>query len=302
MPNAIDRMLYHDALFQRFHGLVDEGYIVLKKWNVPTRIALADSKTIRDIYTTKESPKGRIKSLFGDYPRDEQEERWLTLAPTYKSVSTPTQISDLVRFVVLHQYGGVYLDMDVLLLRDLRPLLLPNSASSDPQSQPAWAEQWVEQAENPGDYNTAVLSLPANSSISSYLLRGGARMGMNYHPRVLGQMLWKDGRNSELAMLHNAVFDPLVTDLRRQNTQICTVPCHKNFKSVFMREVEEPGKEWGNYQGSPENVRTGSKVLDAEGTYGAFVGTGTNRSMRNFFRGAFAYHIHNQVSPSRSVF
>ena len=115
-------------------------------------------------------------------------------------------------------------------------------------------------------------------------------MGMNFHPRVLGQMLWKDGRNGELAMLHNAVFDPLVTDLRRQYTPVCTVPCHKNFRSVFQREVEEATKEWSGYHGTSEHLRAHHDLPET---------AATNRSLKNFFRGAFGYHIHNQVSGFR---
>lgn len=36
---------------------------------------------------------------------------------------TLASYSDLVRVLLLHLYGGVWLDMDVLLLRDLAPLL-----------------------------------------------------------------------------------------------------------------------------------------------------------------------------------
>ena len=112
-------------------------------------------------------------------------------------------------------------------------------------------------------------------------------MGMNFHPLVIGRMMWWESRNEELAMLQNAVFDPLVTNLRRKGSDVCTVPCHKNFKSAFMRVVEEPEFEWSNYHGP--------RVDDSVGTWPP-----TNRSLSNFFRGAWAYHIHNQVrSPPR---
>lgn len=286
-PSALKTMFYHDPLFQRFRPLLDEGYITLKEWKLPSRIPLPRLSKALDphkLYRPSNPSANGEFAVADGVIQDAAGLLWLLPQSLYKHVATPTQVSDLVRFVVLHLHGGVYLDMDVLLLRDLRPLLLP-SPHLDSDVQPAWAEQWVEHVRDPGDYNTAVLSLPANSSLTSYLLRGGLRMGMNFHPRVLGRMMWKDGRNGELGMFHNAVFDPLVTNLRRRGTGKCTVPCHKNFESAFMGNVEEPEFEWSNYEGPPEHAAS----LNAEEE------VATNRTMENFFRGAFAYHIHNQV-------
>lgn len=277
--NAVEKMLYEDPIFQRFRPLVARGDIVLKSWTFPDRVPLA--RETAEIASTPELRRSMVTEngeivLANGIIQDTNGQQWLNLKSPHASLA-PVQVSDAVRFIVLHLHGGVYCDMDVLLLRDMRPLLLP-----DPTSGPrAFAEQWVERCA-PYDYNTAVISLPANSSLSSYLLRGGVRMGMNFHPRVIGRMLWNDGKSDEVNMLHNAVFDPLVTNLRREGTGTCTVPCHKNFQSAFMGEVEEKGKEWSNYHGE---VVEG---LQEEAVVG-------NRTLGNFFKGAFAYHVHNQV-------
>ena len=274
--NAVDRMLCQDPIFRRFRPLVARGDIVLKSWNFPDRVPLAR------VSPETASPPDMVPNLMTEDDetvlangtiQDINGQQWLPLKSTHASLA-PVQVSDAVRFIVLHLHGGVYCDMDVLLMRDMRPLLLPDPVTGNPR---AFAEQWVERC-GPYDYNTAVISLPAHSSLSSYLLRGGVRMGMNFHPRVIGRMLWQDGRSDELTMLHNAVFDPLVTNLRREGTGKCTVPCHKNFESAFMDEVEEKGNEWSNYHGE-----------QGEG------GVEGNRTLANFFRGAWAYHIHNQV-------
>ena len=276
--NAVGRMLCEDPIFRRFRPLVARGDIVLKSWNFPDRVPLAPASPATA--STPDTGSNMIAEddeivLANGTVQGSDGQRWLQLKSAHASLA-PVQVSDAVRFIVLHLHGGVYCDMDVLLLRDMRPLLLP-----DPASGPrAFAEQWVERC-GPYDYNTAVISLPAHSPLSSYLLRGGARMGMNFHPRVIGRMLWKDGKGDELKMLHNAVFDPLVTNLRREGTDTCTVPCHKNFESAFMGEVEEKENEWSNYHGELERQQ-------GEGLEG-------NRSLANFFRGAWAYHIHNQV-------
>lgn len=290
--DSVNRMLNDDPIIERFRSLIIErGDIVLKEWRFPRRIPLPKRNNDTDEengFDLNDNQKPGEKFNGSGIDQDSDGQQWLVLDPNRIAIS-PVAVSDAVRFIVLHLYGGLYCDMDVLLLRDMRPLLLPDSISS-PR---AFAEQWVERC-SPADFNTAVISLPANSSLSSYLLRGGLRMGWNFHPRVIGRMMWRDGRNGELEMLHNAFFDPLVTNLRRKGTNTCTVPCHKNFKSVFMSEVEEAPQEWSNYHRKPlsEAPKNGQDRGDnLEGTSMPF----TNRSMEFFFRGAWAYHIHNQV-------
>lgn len=284
-PSAVSTMLCSDPIFARFLPLVRRGDITLKSWSFPSRIPIpkntifandnSNNNTITtdNLYITPHpSPTNPNETFIApNLLLDANNETYLILPPTLSTLP-PVQISDAVRFITLHLHGGLYLDLDVLLLRDMRPVLLPHHP---------FAEQWVERSP-PSDYNTAVISLQANSSLSSYLLRGGVRMGMNFHPLVLGRMMVSEGREGELARLQNAVFDPLVTNLRRKNTDVCTVPCHKNFKSAFMRVVEEPELEWRSYRGE--------RVEDGVGMYPP-----TNRTLENFFRGSWAYHIHNQV-------
>lgn len=307
-PAAVEKMLCHDPIFQRFRPLVASGDILLKSWSFPDRVPLAHESSAAaaipstpdlrpGIVVTEEEEDEDGETVFGDgwddnsIVQDANGQQWLELKSPHASLA-PVQVSDAVRFIVLHLHGGLYTDMDVLLLRDMRPLLLPDPTNDGggeggggegkggggPR---AFAEQWVERCA-PYDYNTAVISLPAHSSLSSYLLRGGVRMGMNFHPRVMGRMLWGDGMAGLVQMLHNAFFDPLVTNLRRREGEgaVCTVPCHKNFQSAFMGEVEEGGREWSGWRGE---VGVGVE------------GVGGNRSLEHFFRGAWAYHVHNQV-------
>lgn len=295
--DSVDKMLYHDPIFQRFRPLVDRGDLVVKAWKFPLRVPLPSESNHTDAdnyFDTSDPEEGGERIIGKGIVQDANGQQWLMLNPTHLAFS-PVVVSDAVRFIVLHQHGGLYCDMDVLLMRDMRPMLLP-----DPVTGPRpFAEQWVERC-HPGDYNTAVISLPANSSLSSYLLRGGLRMGLNFHPNVIGRMMWRDGRNGELKMLHNAVFDPLVTNLRRKGTSMCTVPCHKKFGGAFMSRVEEASKEWSNYRG--ERLPTANATIIV-GEYGSHQGwdlPSTNRTMENFFHGAWAYHIHNQVCASIS--
>jgi hypothetical protein len=225
----------------------------------------------------------------------------------------PVAVSDAVRFVVLHLYGGAYFDMDVVMLRDMRPLLIGRGH--------AFAERWAAHP-RPGEYNTAIMSLTANSSLSSYLLRGGVRMGLNFHPRVIGRMAVKDKRNYELPMLETAVFDPIWTEFNRDRLGRCTVPCVHDYGQVFKAKIMKD--EWESFDREPlETVsnktspnpiseikrKDEGEIVLAEGmkfdrdtlsrtkykieqdNYPP-----TNRTLEHFFRGAWTYHVHNQWS------
>ncbi|KAL2353459.1 hypothetical protein BJ546DRAFT_824006, partial [Cryomyces antarcticus] len=169
---------------------------------------------------------------------DTNGQQWLVLTPKQMTF-LPVAVSDAMRFVVLHVHGGAYFDMDVLMLRDMRPLLLPRDRS--------FAERWAAHA-HPGDYNT-VKSLTANSLLSSYLVRGGVRMGLNFHPRVIGRMAWKDGRDREPLVLETAAFDPIWTEFNWDREGRCTVPCLRDYGAAFEGKPGAIKDEWESYDG-----------------------------------------------------
>lgn len=322
-PNAVEQMMTRDPLFARFLPFVERGDITLKEWKFPSRLPLPkiDNTDGRDYYTTPGKPNsaGEIPVAEG-LMRDASGQEWLVLTERQKTF-LPVAVSDAVRFVVLHIHGGAYFDMDITLLRDMRPLILgPDHA---------FAERWGQHPE-PGDYNTAVLSLRANSSLSSYLLRGGVRMGMNFHPQIVGLMAAKDGRNHELKMLETSFFDPIWWEY--DGYRPCTVPCLRDYGAVFKGKPGAFfwGDEWEGYDGPQEKEVLKVKEREEEGQ--AIAGRvvpkkkvektalGTvkewdpkklakedyrieednyppqNRTLEHFFRGAWAYHVHNQVS------
>lgn len=356
-PNAVEKMLTKDPLFARFLPFVERGDIKVVAWNFPTRIPLPAGFDHTDgigYYSTPGKPnaKGEVQVADG-IVKDAGGQEWLTLTPKQMTF-LPQAISDAVRFVILHQYGGVYMDMDVLMLRDFRPLLLPKEH--------AFAERWAAHP-HPGDYNTAIMSLSANSSLSSYLLRGGVRMGTNFHPRVIGRMAWKDGRDKEFLMLETAAFDPIWTEFNWDREGRCTVPCLRDYGAVFKGKPTAIKDEWESHDGPqipPIDLRRTPSFLDrlrekihgrnddavaatpaphqhvvrSVRTHGgsqesldistmdeplssftttpeelaALSKTGAvkdyileedkfppnNRTLENFFRGAWTYHVHNQ--------
>lgn len=323
-PNAVEKMLNHDPLFEKFLPLVKRGDIVLKTWKFPSRIPLPKGDNTDGVgyYKTPGKPNSKNETFVADgLIRDAHDQEWLVL--TEKQMTfLPVAVSDAVRFVVLHMYGGAYFDMDVIMLRDMRPLLIGDEHS--------FAERWGAHP-SPGDYNTAIMSLSANSSLSSYLLRGGVRMGLNFHPRVVGVMAVKDRRNREFRMLETAAFDPIWTEFDRHRQGRCTVPCLHDYGQVFKGENSFPLKdEWESYDGpqlklTSDTSKTRSHFWDIKREVGnveerAAADTGdsqqplfdkdalrkaeykieedsyppTNRTMENFFRGAWTYHVHNQ--------
>ncbi|TVY90935.1 hypothetical protein LAWI1_G004409, partial [Lachnellula willkommii] len=322
-PKAVDKMLNHDPLFAKFLPFVQRGDIVLMTWKFPSRIPLPKGDNTDGVgyYKTPGKPNSKGETLVADgLIRDANDQEWLVL--TEKQMTfLPVAVSDAVRFVVLHIYGGAYFDMDVVMLRDMRPLLIGDEHS--------FAERWGGHP-SPGDYNTAIMSLSANSSLSSYLLRGGVRMGLNFHPRVIGVMTVKDHRNQEFHMLETAAFDPIWTEFNWGRLGKCTVPCLHDYGQVFKGKKAFPlDDEWESYDGPQlklasdttktrghfweikrdENAveeRAEAKSEESEAIFDKDALTKaeykieednyppTNRTMEHFLRGAWTYHVHNQ--------
>ncbi|KAF2139428.1 uncharacterized protein K452DRAFT_232589 [Aplosporella prunicola CBS 121167] len=345
-PNAVENMLVRDPLFARFLPLVERGDITVMPWRFPQRIPLPNHVDHADgAYKPSAKPNAKGETVIAEgVVEDADGQQWLSLTPKQMTF-LPVAVSDAMRFVVLHLYGGLYFDMDVLMLRDMRPLAIPKDH--------AFAERWAAHA-HPGDYNTAIMSLSANSSLSSYLLRGGVRMGLNFHPRVIGRMAWKDGRDQEFLMLETAAFDPIWTEFNWDREGRCTVPCLKDYSAAFKGRPGAIKDEWQSYDGpqlEPVNhskqelrarvdpagqdvVRTSESASERPeenvphsataqspkaGTQSdSFTTTSAeeaelrakgavadyrleedkyppnNRTVENFFRGAWTYHIHNQ--------
>lgn len=310
-PLAIEDM-EKDPLFLRFMPLVKRGDIVLRAWKFPMRIPLPTLP--EDVATDVTSKKHLIPSANGEtvigdgVVRKDDGSEWLVLTPRQMTF-LPVAVSDAVRFIVLHLYGGVYCDMDILMLKDMRPLMVTPEHS--------FAERWAAHL-HPGDYNTAVMALSANSSLSSYLLRGGIRMGLNFHPRIIGRMAYKDGRSEEFVMFETALFDPIWTEFNWGREGTCTIPCFKDYGQVFVGEKGAVlgGGEWDAFNGKQleqKQIAKRGQILSAStekkidllnGDYNFEVDRypPNNRTMENFFRGAFTYHIHNQVRSSSSFF
>ncbi len=310
-PNA-ERIILKDPAFTRFLPLVERGDLLVKGWRFPSQVTIPnfqDHQTERDVSEAPEQLYIDIKARLMPFQ--------------------PAALSDAVRFIMLHLHGGVYLDIDMLLLRDLRPLLLPKEHG--------WAERWGT-ALDPGDYNTAVMSLSANSSLSTYFLLGAVRTGVHFHPRALGRMAVDEQRDREFFKLEDAAFDPTWSIFEEYKGK-CTVPCLTSIDDAFRARPFQA--EWDAFEGEQlkpldagrlgdmdtrlrdpedgsatsllasilapshsETLNITQAALRQAGVIGEYqiqddVYAPTNRSLQNFYRGAWAYHVHNQVSSPR---
>ena len=103
-------------------------------------------------------------------------------------------LSDLVRFVLCHRYGGIYLDADTIFLRDWEELWGTPSAFS---------YRWSRLPR----YNTAVLRMHQGSALGTFLLRTASKSGMDFHPIAIGRYLRDAQMSGLLFRLPDALFD-----------------------------------------------------------------------------------------------
>ncbi|ORX93948.1 hypothetical protein K493DRAFT_315743 [Basidiobolus meristosporus CBS 931.73] len=178
-----------------------------------------------------------------------------------KAVKT-VAYSDMVRFVVLNLYGGLYHDADVLFLRDYRPLYYAPEA---------FAYQWSYTPK----FNTAIFRMRANSTVSRWLVNRAIANG-SFHPENINQYLseWNNKftefpEKPELLMLPLALFDPLwlKNDDHQRGKKL--LPNLNKFTDAF-----DSAKVEGEFD----------LLLDDEMP---------EREFENFFPGAWSYHWHN---------
>jgi hypothetical protein len=275
--NVALQQWFADRRFKRFTNVFSQGYIEIKAWKLPSRVWLPRDMNLPDNSRYYKYPgwknwAGEV-SVADSVIRDKDGNEWLDIYDddvqlTYFNVAA----SDAARLTILHLYGGVYMDVDMIFLRDIRPLVL----SGKP-----FAERWGSLSD-PVNYNNAVVSLQANSTMSSYLLRGGTRMGHIYHFMAMGRMLVYEGQDDRspdgLYRLETAFFDPIMAEADRLREGRCTVPCLSKYDEVFKAQVVP--NEWDSMDAQPME------------------GFGYHRTLENFFRGSYAYHVHNQVRIS----
>jgi hypothetical protein len=110
---------------------------------------------------------------------------------------SPVKRSDLFRLVTLYNHGGVYLDLDVMLLRDLGELF----------QQPFMTEEFCYRWSAHLPYaNTAVLALSRGSESAREILLRCVETGTCHPPEILA---FEGADRIDLTVLPCPFFDPL---------------------------------------------------------------------------------------------
>ncbi|KAI0778474.1 hypothetical protein BD413DRAFT_509566 [Trametes elegans] len=210
-----------------------------------------------ELLTTQGShPKGKGKKVGSSVALDG---KTTETSQTYNKL--PVILSDLVRFVLCHRYGGIYLDVDMLFLRDWEELWgWPGSFSY------RWSLQ--------DRYNTAVLRLRRGSALGTFLLRTALRNGFDFHPITVSRYLRQAHMEPLLFRIPDALFDPawLNTDHRRPFPWL---------RLEYMQRDRPPlpyFTDFSQFFDTPLESSAAPSVVGFEG----------------FFRGAYLYHYHNE--------
>jgi len=119
------------------------------------------------------------------------------LYPLENHSLNPALESDFVRLLLLHNYGGVYIDFDVILLKDFAPLV-----------DHEFVYQWGSYP-NENMLNGAIMSLHERSKLAKALLRDV----FNTHP-IMGSLCWANDaylrvkQQLPLLVFPGAIFNP----------------------------------------------------------------------------------------------
>jgi WD repeat and SOF domain-containing protein 1 len=172
-------------------------------------------------------------------------------------------MSDLVRFVVTHAYGGAYVDVDHVLLRDWEELWGWRGA---------FAMRW---SHHPA-YNTAVLRMHAGSPLGAFFLRTALASARRepFHPFDISDYLDDAALAPLLVRIPDALFDPNFLNMEGLQRERPPFPAY-SWTSGFEEFFATPARA---------GAEGGAAGFDA------------------FFRGAFAYHWHNKWCVLRVLF
>lgn len=190
----------------------------------------------------------------------------------------PVILSDLVRFVLCHRYGGVYLDVDMLFLRDWEELW-------------GWGGSFSYRWSHEDRYNTAVLRLRKGSALGTFLLRTALFNNLDFHPTTVSRYLKEARLDKLLYRVPDALFDPgwLNTDNKkpypwktiyfqrdRPAQPFFTEFCYFIF-SCRWKPTESQRCSFDQFFNTPPESATPAVI-----------------GFNGFFRGAFLYHYHNE--------
>ncbi|KAK0454565.1 hypothetical protein EV421DRAFT_1757610 [Armillaria borealis] len=129
-------------------------------------------------------------------------------------------MSDMVRFVLCQRFGGIYLDVDILFLRDWEELW-------------GWKGSFSYRWAFHERYNTAVLRLNKGSALGTFLLRTALKNELDFHPIPASNYVKHGKLDSLLYRAPGALFDPAWMNADGYQRDRPPQPYFKRFSDFF---------------------------------------------------------------------
>ncbi|SCV67193.1 BQ2448_5839 [Microbotryum intermedium] len=129
-------------------------------------------------------------------------------------------MSDMARFLLLHQYGGMYVDADTIFLRDWEPLF-------------SWRGSFAYRWSRLNLYNTAVLKMDRKTALSHFIVRTSVENGFDFHPMSVAHYTQDAKTQNLLKMLPDALFDPAWLNTENFQRDRPAQPYFKKFEEFF---------------------------------------------------------------------
>ncbi|KAJ7690707.1 hypothetical protein B0H17DRAFT_1201544 [Mycena rosella] len=137
-------------------------------------------------------------------------------------------MSDMARFILCHQYGGIYVDADTLFLRDWEEMW-------------GWKGAFAYRWSYHDKYNTAVLRLRKGSALGHFLLRTAVKSGFDFHPFEITKYLKEAQLDNLLTRLPDAMFDGAWLNMEGYQRERPPQPFFTAFEEFFVTPLVDSG-------------------------------------------------------------
>ncbi|KAG0333480.1 hypothetical protein BG004_000817 [Podila humilis] len=240
-----------------------------------------------------------------DINQDGTETEWKKLEQSLQASKPvkPVALSDEARFLILNRNGGIYLDADVLLLKDMSPLF---------DSGLEFAYEWSMTRM----YNTAILRLYKESTVARRILDGARNREMGILKKKLEQLeqqregteeqqkgynqMAKRGEMRPEEIYHPARLRQYLRpqDSRIQGNGLIMMPVAV-FDPLWLRVDRAEAKGFTDSEKMLVDLRSFPEAFSVEDAVCPFPQQQQQQAPHFtagpevFFQGAFAYHWHN---------
>ena len=196
--DAIAPMLYHTFAAGMMPDRLDvmsNSFLYTQPLNRSLLIIWFISSEEMKQYTQHTLPQRQSRHIRVMLFRETEDFLKLQPAPLSSLVSAAdrTILSDQLRTILLRQYGGIWLDSDTVLLRDLSPL---------------WPFEFASRWSYTTHHNTAILRLFPSSELGNTLWERAMRLDdRKMHPHAFAKLL--SGTRHKLLALPSPLVDPV---------------------------------------------------------------------------------------------